>query len=186
MDYARIHSRRAVFSRREVLALGAGLGAAAALGIAPARAAAKPVLTRPIPRTGETLPVIGLGTAIIFDIGRRRRPARRAQRGHPDPARRRRARDRHRAVLRHGGERGRRPACRHEGPRQGVCCDQGARGRPRPRHRRDAAIAAPAAHRQDRPDADPQRRLRGPRRDSGATGAAARMERRAACSATSA
>jgi aryl-alcohol dehydrogenase-like predicted oxidoreductase len=58
-------------SRREVLALGAGLGAAA-LGIAAARAAtppATPVLMRPIPRTGERLAVVGLGTAIIFDIG---------------------------------------------------------------------------------------------------------------------
>lgn len=58
-------------SRREFLALGAGLGAAV-LGIAPSRAqapAAKPVLARKIPRTGEPLPVIGLGTAIIFDIG---------------------------------------------------------------------------------------------------------------------
>ncbi|OGA24674.1 MAG: hypothetical protein A3I02_01845 [Betaproteobacteria bacterium RIFCSPLOWO2_02_FULL_67_26] len=58
-----------LYSRREVLALGAALGAAA-LGIGPARAAAaKPVLARKIPRTGEPLPVIGLGTAIIFDIG---------------------------------------------------------------------------------------------------------------------
>jgi aryl-alcohol dehydrogenase-like predicted oxidoreductase len=60
-----------LYSRREVLALGAGLGAAA-LGIVPARAqapAAKPVLARKIPRTGEPLPVIGLGTAIVFDIG---------------------------------------------------------------------------------------------------------------------
>ena len=57
-----------LFSRREVLALGAGIGTAAALGIGPAFAAA-PLLTRPIPRTGERLPVIGLGTAIIFDIG---------------------------------------------------------------------------------------------------------------------
>lgn len=56
-----------LFTRREVLALGAGLGAAA-LGIGPA-AAATPVLTRSIPRTGERLPVIGLGTAIVFDIG---------------------------------------------------------------------------------------------------------------------
>jgi aryl-alcohol dehydrogenase-like predicted oxidoreductase len=50
----------------------AGLGAAAALGITPARAATppgKPVLTRAIPRTGERLAVIGLGTAIVFDIG---------------------------------------------------------------------------------------------------------------------
>jgi aryl-alcohol dehydrogenase-like predicted oxidoreductase len=57
-----------LFTRREVLALGAGFGAAA-LGIAPARAADTPVLTRPIPRTGERLPVVGLGTSIVFDIG---------------------------------------------------------------------------------------------------------------------
>lgn len=59
-------------SRREVLSLGVGLSAAAALGIVPARsqtAAAKPVLMRPIPRTGERLAVVGLGTAIVFDIG---------------------------------------------------------------------------------------------------------------------
>jgi len=61
-----------LFTRREALAMTAGLGAAAALGIAPAGAAtasAKPLLTRPIPRTGERLAVIGLGTAIVFDIG---------------------------------------------------------------------------------------------------------------------
>ena len=48
----------------------AGLGAAA-LGLAPAGAATattKPLLTRPIPRTSEQLAVVGLGTAIIFDI----------------------------------------------------------------------------------------------------------------------
>ena len=59
-------------SRREMLSLGVRLSAAAALGIAPARAqsvAAKPVLTRPIPRAGERLAVVGLGTAIVFDIG---------------------------------------------------------------------------------------------------------------------
>lgn len=64
----RINHVGRLFSRREVLALGAGLGAAA-LGIAPARAANMPVLTRPIPRSGERLPVVGLGTAIVFDIG---------------------------------------------------------------------------------------------------------------------
>ncbi len=60
------------FSRRDVLALGAGFGAVAALGAAPAfaqTAAAKPLLTRTIPRTGERLAVVGLGTAIVFDIG---------------------------------------------------------------------------------------------------------------------
>jgi aryl-alcohol dehydrogenase-like predicted oxidoreductase len=62
-------STRRLFSRREILAFGAGIGAATALRIAPAFAAATPVLTRPIPRTGERLPVVGLGTAIVFDIG---------------------------------------------------------------------------------------------------------------------
>jgi len=58
---------RRFFSRRAVLALGAGIGAAWALRSGPAFAAT-PVLTRPIPRTGERLPVVGLGTAIIFDF----------------------------------------------------------------------------------------------------------------------
>jgi aryl-alcohol dehydrogenase-like predicted oxidoreductase len=57
------------YTRRKILQLGAGLGAAAALGIAPARAQAKPLLARKIPRTGEMLPVIGMGTAIVFNIG---------------------------------------------------------------------------------------------------------------------
>lgn len=61
-----------LFTRREALAMTAGLGAAAALGITPAgaaTAAAKSLLTRPIPRTGERLAVVGLGTSIVFDIG---------------------------------------------------------------------------------------------------------------------
>lgn len=61
-----------LFTRREALAMTAGLGAAAAFGIAhsgAATASAKPLLTRPIPRTGERLAVVGLGTAIVFDIG---------------------------------------------------------------------------------------------------------------------
>ncbi len=56
-------------SRREFLSLGAGIGVAAALRSAPAPAAAGPILTRSVPRTGERLPVVGLGTAIVFDIG---------------------------------------------------------------------------------------------------------------------
>jgi aryl-alcohol dehydrogenase-like predicted oxidoreductase len=56
------------FSRREILALASGVGVAAALPFGRARAAAAPVLSRPIPRTGERLPAVGLGTAIIFDI----------------------------------------------------------------------------------------------------------------------
>ena len=58
-----------LFTRREVLALGTGIGAAAALRIAPAFGAAAPLLTRTIPRSGERLPAIGIGTAIVFDIG---------------------------------------------------------------------------------------------------------------------
>jgi len=48
------------------------IGAAAALAaIAPARGEADRVgmLTRPIPKTGERLPVIGLGTSGVFDVG---------------------------------------------------------------------------------------------------------------------
>jgi len=69
---------RRLLSRREVLALGAGLGATAALRIAPAFGAAVPLLTRAIPRSGERLPAIGVGTAIVFDIGED--AARRAER----------------------------------------------------------------------------------------------------------
>ncbi len=67
-------SRGAGPSRREVLA--AGLGGALLLGASPPRAepqAAPPetpaMLTRPIPRTGEPLPAIGLGTWQTFNVG---------------------------------------------------------------------------------------------------------------------
>jgi aryl-alcohol dehydrogenase-like predicted oxidoreductase len=55
-------------SRRQVLKAAIGAGFCSAL---PAWAAQPPttsILTRPIPATGEALPVIGIGTAIIFDI----------------------------------------------------------------------------------------------------------------------
>jgi aryl-alcohol dehydrogenase-like predicted oxidoreductase len=58
-----------IYTRREMLAIAAAAGVAAALPPGLARAATSPVLTRPIPRTGERLPVVGLGTAIVFDIG---------------------------------------------------------------------------------------------------------------------
>lgn len=54
--------------RRHFLELAAGAGAVACLPSFHALAAESPVLTRPIPRTGERLPVVGLGTAIIFDF----------------------------------------------------------------------------------------------------------------------
>jgi aryl-alcohol dehydrogenase-like predicted oxidoreductase len=63
-------------SRRSVLMAGGAIAAMAALR--PALAASPALLTRPVPRTGERLPVIGLGTAIVFDIGED--AARRAER----------------------------------------------------------------------------------------------------------
>ena len=53
-------------SRRKFLALSAGLGAAA---LPVPGLAADPFLTRPIPHGGERLPCVGIGTAIVFDIG---------------------------------------------------------------------------------------------------------------------
>jgi aryl-alcohol dehydrogenase-like predicted oxidoreductase len=53
-------------SRRTFLALSAGLGAAA---LPLPGLAADPLLTRPIPHGGERLPCVGIGTAIVFDIG---------------------------------------------------------------------------------------------------------------------
>ena len=60
------------YSRRSALRLGAGLGAG--LGIAAswapftAVAAEGPLITRPIPKSGEQLPIVGVGTARVFDI----------------------------------------------------------------------------------------------------------------------
>ncbi len=64
-------------SRRTFLALGGAI-AAATLARTPAIAAEGPLLTRAIPRSGEPLPALGLGTAIVFDIGED--AARRAER----------------------------------------------------------------------------------------------------------
>ena len=55
------------YTRRDMLIFGAGFAATTIVSNVRAQAAA-PVLTRAIPRSGEKLPVIGLGTAIIFDI----------------------------------------------------------------------------------------------------------------------
>lgn len=57
-----------LMSRRKFLALAAGIGVTA-LPYARAYAADAPVLARLIPRSGERLPVVGLGTAVVFDIG---------------------------------------------------------------------------------------------------------------------
>lgn len=50
---------------RAVLAVGAGLRPLSGL----AQAAPGPLLTRPVPATGEALPVIGLGSWITFNVG---------------------------------------------------------------------------------------------------------------------
>jgi aryl-alcohol dehydrogenase-like predicted oxidoreductase len=59
--------------RRRVLAWGGGLAAAAwlcsARALAEDQASAGALITRKIPHTGEALPVIGLGTSEVFDIG---------------------------------------------------------------------------------------------------------------------
>jgi aryl-alcohol dehydrogenase-like predicted oxidoreductase len=58
--------RRQGMSRREMLAI--GLGAAALLPrLAAAQTAGGPLITRAIPVSGEALPVVGLGTASVFD-----------------------------------------------------------------------------------------------------------------------
>jgi aryl-alcohol dehydrogenase-like predicted oxidoreductase len=57
-------------TRREALAGIGAIGLTAGSGIAPASAQAKPeLLTKPIPSTGERLPVIGIGTARRYDVG---------------------------------------------------------------------------------------------------------------------
>lgn len=58
-------------SRRDVLRMLARLGALAAMSVAHpgAEAAPQPIVRRPVPRTGEALPVVGLGTWQTFDVG---------------------------------------------------------------------------------------------------------------------
>ena len=58
------HSR--AISRRRFLQLLAALGAGAGLGPAAARAPSVQILTRPIPSTGEPIPLIGMGSWITF------------------------------------------------------------------------------------------------------------------------
>lgn len=58
-------------TRRDALGVIAGAGAALAAGpvlAAAGGAAPGKMLTRPIPKTGEALPVVGLGTYITFDV----------------------------------------------------------------------------------------------------------------------
>ncbi len=57
-------------TRREFARLAAGLGAAWCLpSPAAAQSNAAPVITKAIPRSGERLPAVGLGTSRVFDVG---------------------------------------------------------------------------------------------------------------------
>lgn len=57
-------------TRRDVLKLLAAAGAGSALGWRPSRGdEARTMLTRKIPKSGEALPAIGLGTSNVFDVG---------------------------------------------------------------------------------------------------------------------
>ena len=55
--------------RRRLLGAGAGSALAALAGLpVPSRAADDAIITRPIPHSGERLPIVGIGTAVIFDF----------------------------------------------------------------------------------------------------------------------
>ncbi|WP_088347364.1 MULTISPECIES: aldo/keto reductase [Rhodomicrobium] len=56
-------------TRREILQGVLAAGTVAALGVGKARAQGAALLTRPIPSTGENLPVVGLGSWITFNVG---------------------------------------------------------------------------------------------------------------------
>ena len=60
---------QARISRRQFNTLMLSAGALTALGQRPSYAAASPLLTRPIPISGEALPVIGMGSSITFNVG---------------------------------------------------------------------------------------------------------------------
>ncbi len=60
-------------SRRDLLKIGAGASAAMAFGVRPGlgRGPARPfkLITRPVPSTGEEIPVVGIGTSRRYDVG---------------------------------------------------------------------------------------------------------------------
>ncbi len=58
-----------MWNRRSALRALAALGACAGLRPPAARAQTRAIMTRPIPSTGESLPVVGLGTWITFNVG---------------------------------------------------------------------------------------------------------------------
>jgi len=60
---------RPTLTRRTLLSSLAAAGAASALGSLSPAPARGPVLSRPIPSTGERLPLVGLGSWITFNVG---------------------------------------------------------------------------------------------------------------------
>jgi diketogulonate reductase-like aldo/keto reductase len=64
-----MNQRRFHLDRRGFLAAAAALGLTAGLPARRARAAGGPLLTKPIPATGERIPVIGMGSWITFNVG---------------------------------------------------------------------------------------------------------------------
>jgi aryl-alcohol dehydrogenase-like predicted oxidoreductase len=57
-------------TRRRLLALGAGFAATAWLpALGQEKTGASGLITRPIPHSGERLPVVGLGTSEVFEVG---------------------------------------------------------------------------------------------------------------------
>lgn len=66
-------------SRRAVLAAaGAGVAAAALPELAGAQGTPEPIMTRPVPVSGEPLPIVGIGSAVIFEY--ENDPAKQAER----------------------------------------------------------------------------------------------------------
>ncbi len=56
------------FTRRRFASLPLGALAGAAAGLPASAQSASPLVTRPIPSTGEPIPAVGLGTADVFDL----------------------------------------------------------------------------------------------------------------------
>ena len=66
MKAMRSHS---IGRRRLLQGIALGLGAASMRGLNAQASSKGPVALKPVPSTGETLPVIGLGTWITFNVG---------------------------------------------------------------------------------------------------------------------
>ena len=58
-----------MLNRRQALQLGISIAAYSALGLKAEESSAGPLITRPIPSSGEAVPVIGMGTSRTFDTG---------------------------------------------------------------------------------------------------------------------